>query len=172
MMFKTKGTGVILGFMLLLTASAATIRQSNNCPNFCPLHHDPVCGSDGTTYSNMCLLSIANCRNQSVVLAGDGPCPPKIECPEKCNRHLEPVCGTDGKTYSNDCVLLMTTCKNPSIQLDYAGPCVQCPQGCPKHYKPVCGTNGKTYSNRCLLNVAKCEEDPSIELASNGRCSN
>ncbi len=45
------------------------------CPE-CPLHHDPVCGSDGVTYENECLLRRAACTQETdrLVVVENGPC--------------------------------------------------------------------------------------------------
>ena len=45
------------------------------CPTICPAVSNPVCGTDGKTYSNLCGLDVINCWNKrNVTVAHQGPC--------------------------------------------------------------------------------------------------
>ena len=51
------------------------------CP-VCDLHYAPVCGSNGITYNNECLLKKASCTmEKDIEIAGNGPCS-KLRCIE------------------------------------------------------------------------------------------
>ena len=46
------------------------------CPTICTEQYDPVCGSDGVTYSNGCYLEVTKCiENPDLLLASKGECP-------------------------------------------------------------------------------------------------
>ena len=40
----------------------------------CTKEYQPVCGSDKNTYSNLCLLKIAQCKDSSIYVAHNGRC--------------------------------------------------------------------------------------------------
>ncbi|NWH21246.1 IOVO protein, partial [Grus americana] len=81
----------------------------------------PICGTDGVTYSNECLLCAYNIEyGTNVSKDHDGECKEvvPVDCSRYpnstneegkvvmlCSKDLNPVCGTDGVTYDNECVL-------------------------------------------------------------------
>ncbi|MFP4656067.1 MAG: Kazal-type serine protease inhibitor domain-containing protein [Candidatus Woesearchaeota archaeon] len=81
----------------------------------CTREFDPVCGSDGKTYSNSCVAKEQN----GVEIAHEGECESekedsdevreKILCTDEqqeaefCTMEYNPVCGSDGKTHGNAC---------------------------------------------------------------------
>ncbi|KAI8846960.1 hypothetical protein BC829DRAFT_444958 [Chytridium lagenaria] len=88
------------------------------CVYDCPNNAVPVCGSDGKTYDDECVLKTTACKDPSANLTKsyDGPCGVGIEfgCNYYCgSSDINPVCGSDGITYNNKCHVGKPACESP-----------------------------------------------------------
>jgi len=104
-------------------------------PVSCPALNDPVCGCNGTDYSNACVADAAG-----VTIASDGACEPALACGGGSSL----VCPV-----GQFCKAPLATCAAGS-----AGLCTTMPDVCPTVVLPVCGCDGITYSNACFADVA------------------
>ncbi|GLE04706.1 hypothetical protein PINS_up013685 [Pythium insidiosum] len=182
-------TGLLLGALALSHHGAAAVEPCEDLVA-CPAVVDEVCGSNGRTYSNECVLRMDQCKDLRIVLVARGACPtpPTFDCPViLCPSVYEPVCGTDGKTYPSECSLNADKCSHPGLSLAYEGECGEpaepvttatpapaTPSACDDSVctadgTPICGTDGKTYANICHLTVATCR-DASVKGRHYGEC--
>ncbi|XP_068617897.1 serine protease inhibitor dipetalogastin-like [Battus philenor] len=146
-------------------------------PCVCTRERRPVCGSDGRTYNNQCLLDCARSTNPDIRMVRVGSCSGTegIGTNCICTYEFSPVCGTDGVTYPNQCSLWCTKRTAPSLDISHRGACRNVREvddvcGCKdRETKPVCGTDGFTYNNPCLLNCAR-ETNPDLHILHVNAC--
>jgi len=164
--------------------------SDKGCPCGCPKILAQVCGTDGKTYGNKCVMECKSCeRGTNVTVASQGKCPEEkgqlsnrvsrnlsTDCEEKClcNRDYSPVCGSDGKTYANGCNLDCENCQQTrGVTVASQGECPKekvCPCRCTREWAPVCGTDGKTYATKCVMECRRCKQGTDVTVASQGEC--
>ncbi|XP_028029354.1 serine protease inhibitor dipetalogastin-like [Bombyx mandarina] len=154
-----------IGMLLAATQVIATVAYPPSCA--CYRNQRPVCGTDGKTYNNECLLDCATRDDPGLRVRYQGPCSEgNVGFPTcHCDYDLNQVCGSDNHTYDNACLLNCAAATNPGLSILYSGLCadeVKIVDGpskypsctCTREMKPVCGSDGITYNNDCLLNCA------------------
>ncbi len=101
-----------------------------SCPvKGCSRVVDPVCGSDGNTYSNECILRQISCElpDGALDMARRGRCENDQICPPVvCSREMVPVCASDGRTYANKCLFdAAAACKGEEepLRMEKEGRC-------------------------------------------------
>ncbi|XP_045065333.1 agrin-like isoform X3 [Coregonus clupeaformis] len=110
------------------------------CPQECVESHQPVCGSDGSTYDSECELNVRACTKQLDL---------RVLAQRECKTCGSAVCAWGARCIQNKCE------------------CTQC-QG--QALSPVCGSDGVTYDNTCELGLASCVLKKKIEVAKPSNC--
>merc|ERR1711936_192854 len=67
-------------FLLVLATGASGETPPKVChPIACPTIYHPVCGSDGKTYANECLLDSDKCENEQLYVVHSGKCGDELD---------------------------------------------------------------------------------------------
>ncbi|XP_072844992.2 ovomucoid isoform X2 [Pogona vitticeps] len=171
-------------------------KKKDECSNFpkpiagCTKEYRPVCGTNGVTYDNICLLCLARQETgKNIRIAHEGKCKEKDECsqytdPQACTKEYKPVCGSDGVTYNNKCLFCCAKKeKGGKLTIKHKGECKpkdECSKypepsdgklvACTLEHAPVCGSDGVTYPNECAFCAAKREKGGKLTIIHKGEC--
>ncbi|XP_032503144.1 agrin isoform X2 [Phocoena sinus] len=116
-------------------------------PESCPPRQAPVCGDDGVTYGNDCVMGRTGAtRGLLLQKVRSGQCQPRDQCPEACK--FSAVC--------------LSRRGRPRCSCDRVI--------CDGAYKPVCAHDGRTYDNDCRRQQAECQQQRSIPAKRQGPC--
>ncbi|GAA6223503.1 agrin-like [Lates japonicus] len=110
------------------------------CASECVESHQPVCGSDGTTYNSECELHVRACKEQMDL---------RVVSQGECKTCGSTVCAWGARCVQNKC---------------------ECPQCSDEAFSPVCGSDGTTYNNKCELRMSSCMQKRRIDVAKPGSC--
>ncbi|XP_073327034.1 agrin-like [Pagrus major] len=110
------------------------------CASECVESHQPVCGSDGTTYNSECELHVRACKEQMDL---------RVVSQGECKTCGSTVCAWGARCVQNKC---------------------ECPQCSGEPFSTVCGSDGTTYNNECELRTSSCMQKRRIDVAKLGSC--
>ncbi|XP_047580666.1 agrin isoform X5 [Lutra lutra] len=116
-------------------------------PESCPPRRAPVCGDDGVTYDNDCVMGRTGAaRGLLLQKVRSGQCQPQDRCPDVCrfgavclSRRGRPRCSCDRVV-------------------------------CDGAYRPVCARDGHTYDSDCWRQQAECQQQRAIPAKHQGPC--
>uniref|UniRef100_A0A8B9J6Z1 Agrin n=1 Tax=Astyanax mexicanus TaxID=7994 RepID=A0A8B9J6Z1_ASTMX len=135
-----------LNFTCLVNAQTRKMETSAP-PDSCPPGAEPLCASDGRSYSSECQMQrTAVLKERHLKKVHSGPCQPQEECKEECR-------------FSAVCLL-----ENGRAR------CSCDPIHCDGTYKPLCGKDGHTYPNDCERRNAECRTQTHIPVKQQGTC--
>uniref|UniRef100_A0A8C3JZZ3 Agrin n=1 Tax=Calidris pygmaea TaxID=425635 RepID=A0A8C3JZZ3_9CHAR len=116
-------------------------------PENCPQKRELVCGDDGVTYDNECVMGRSGAiRGLEIQKVRSGQCQHQDKCKEECK--FNAVCLNRRGT---------TRCSCDRIACDGA-------------YRPVCARDSRTYSNDCERQKAECHQKAAIPVKHSGPC--
>ncbi|CAJ0957416.1 unnamed protein product, partial [Mesorhabditis belari] len=124
-------------------------RAECRCSQQCPLNREPVCGTDGNTYENECVMKVAACReDRTITVWKKGTC----------------------KDSGNPCAALSCPPGSRCSLSPSGAPKCECDASCPQIVKPVCASDGITYTSECEMRKSSCEAKRRVYVRHTGNC--
>nr|XP_009940178.1 PREDICTED: agrin [Opisthocomus hoazin] len=116
-------------------------------PENCPPKKELVCGDDGVTYDNECVMARSGAvRGLEIQKVRSGQCQQQDKCKDECK--FNAVCLNRRGT---------ARCSCDRVTCDGA-------------YRPVCARDSRTYSNDCERRKAECHQKAAIPVKHRGPC--
>ena len=150
------------------------------CEQGCPKEVDLVCGSDGITYNNECIMKQTACQiNATITVRRKGDCGEYSSAliSQSMNFGVAGWVRPSVRDLSLVCLSHVDPCKTKTCTTPYSScevrddvaECV-CEQGCPKEVDLVCGSDGITYNNECIMKQTACQTNTMITVRRGGDC--
>lgn len=141
---------IITSFGMLWITSEYVKGAVPQCDTDCPHGGSQICGTDGRTYANRCVMRMQSCRAGTFVRKDyNGPC----------------------RTWTNNLVIFYRLLWWLSfVGLKGSFGSEQCMTNCPTNNSPVCGSDGKTYANECFMRAESCIERTFVTKSYDGAC--
>ncbi|XP_044524562.1 agrin [Gracilinanus agilis] len=116
-------------------------------PESCPPRQEPVCGDDGVTYVNDCIMGRTSAtQGLDIQKLRSGQCQPQDQCPSPCK-------------FNAVCLIRRgrARCSCDRVTCDGA-------------YRPVCTHGGHTYASDCERQRAECSQQRALPIKHHGPC--
>uniref|UniRef100_H9H689 Agrin n=1 Tax=Monodelphis domestica TaxID=13616 RepID=H9H689_MONDO len=116
-------------------------------PESCPPRQEPVCGDDGVTYINDCIMGRTSAtQGLDIQKLRSGQCQPQDQCPSPCK-------------FNAVCLIRRgrARCSCDRVTCDGA-------------YRPVCTHGGHTYASDCERQRAECSQQRALPVKHQGPC--